>query len=449
MVIRIGRTESSILEINDELLDETHMAVIGRIGQRKTLFTLSLLKQFVKKKDHAVVYIDLGGDQAAYWILRETANAAGKPFYSFSLGNHDCSSWDMINNTPAFADNPRAAASGISMSMKLEHAEGYGRTFWSRLSVADINKALDNLAAAGNTLPSFKEFGAELKRIAESKRGNQTSEAHLAADQLLRYPAITQKRDNELYLSKAFDEGAVVVFHVPTSPDGGAAKAIASMATWCSTIEAGYRTATGKEPRTIHLAVDEYAQIAASKSTVDSTLALARKWGIRMYLVCQDFEQLKTPDGDLSSIIRSQCQQILFTTETKADQDALRYESKDILRQYNSESFQRITSTNQVRDVLEPSLTRNEILDCNGVAMDAFGVFKLGDKHRDPIRFTVVPPTTKAVHAKYKNKPLPKLIPQPKTKPQQPTRNPIRKKTKMQTKFGVMLKRVLAERTWR
>jgi len=410
-MMNIGKLDRTrFLQFSDEQLAEKHFAICGRIGQRKTLCLVSILQQYIKLPGHAVIWIDLGGDQAAHWILRNAAYDAGKPFYLFSLGAHDCASWDPLLNTPAFSEDLTVAANGLAQGLRLEMGEGYGRTFWSRLSGAELNQAFDNLRAAGIELPSFEQLTLELRRLAETSRSRQhVSEAYLAADQILRYQALRERRTQELYLGRAIEESAVVVFYLPTAHHGGAARAVGSLAGWCTSVDAAYRYEHGLDKRTIHLAIDEFPQIASGRSAMSSALTLARKWGIQMYLVYQDGGQLNTADGDLTSIIRSQCQQILFTLESEEEQNALRYESKDVLRTLNSTSLNPLAATKQVREFWEPGLTRNEILDVSGVAMKAFGVFKLGDKHRDPIPFTVIPPTSKQEHEKLKRKPLPTL----------------------------------------
>lgn len=68
--------------------------------------------------------------------------------------------------------------------------------------------------------------------------------------------------------------------------------------------------------------------------------------------------------------------------------------------------------TTSVREVEEAGLRRNSILELSAEAMKAYAVLNLGDQHRDPIPFTIIPPTKSvAAHRTLKNKPLP-------TKPQ-------------------------------
>ncbi|MCA9262341.1 MAG: TraM recognition domain-containing protein [Planctomycetales bacterium] len=399
------------LEFLEETLRELHNVIVGTTGQRKTVFLVSVLSQYVRFPNVSVVNIDLGGDQAAFWTLKEAADDAKKPFYFLSLGPHDSCSWDYLRNTPAFAEDLTAATMGTSQGMRLEYGEGYGRSFWSRLSGADINKAFDQLTAKGIVLPSFNDLCEELRLIAaRSGRRQQVSEAYLAAEQLRRYAVLTERRERELWLGKAIEEGAVVYFYLPTAHHGAAARAIASLAAWCTTVEASYRVEKGLPERRIVLAIDEFPQIAAGRSAVSSTLTLARKWNIVMYLVLQDMEQARTADGDLKDILRSQCQQIIFTAESEEEQNYLRLRSQDVLRTLDSQSFRKLSATTSVREYWEPGLTRNEIMELNGVAMKAFGVFKLGDKHRDPIPFTILPAISKTDHTELKNKPLPPLV---------------------------------------
>ena len=68
-----------------------------------------------------------------------------------------------------------------------------------------------------------------------------------------------------------------------------------------------------------------------------------------------------------------------------------------------------------MREELRPRLTRNEVLDVSGKAMQLFAVLNLGDEHRDPIALQIEPPTTREEHAELKARPLPVI---PSTAPQ-------------------------------
>ncbi len=246
-------------------------------------------------------------------------------------------------------------------------------------------------------------------RMGEATKSSQhVSEAYLAAEHLLRFGSLTENRPVRLNIGEAIESSAVVVFHIPSALRGEAARAVASMALWAVMVEAAHRTERGLPKRHVHLAVDEYSQVASSRSAVDSGLVLARKWSIAIWAVFQDDTQLITPDGDLRSIIRSQCQRFLFARESVDEVDELRSRSSDVLRPDTSQSLRGMWVSTSVREVLEPGLSRNSILELSGVAMRAFAVLRLGDKHRDPIPFTILPPTASpADHERLKNKPLP------------------------------------------
>jgi|GEM_PF-3759418 len=410
-LIRFGQTETGVLDIPIDVLREKHWAIRGPVGQRKTLFLLSALQQYISLPNNPVIFVDLGGDQVAYWLLKQAADKAGRPFYFFSLDEqHDSCSWDPIRGTPAYATDVTVAASGVASGLSLLHGEGYGRKFWGRLNQNTINEAFDALAMPAAQLPSFQQLVEELKRLARKARTSQNvSEAFLAADQLLRYSSLTQTKETVLNLGGAIEDSAVVVFHIPTALRGEASRAVASLLVWSVMVQAAHRSEQGLDPRYIQLAIDEYPTIAAAGGTVDSTLTLARKWNLHAWLIYQDDSQLITSDGDLRPIIRSQCQRVLFSCESADEVDELRQRSLDVLRSDTSRSLRGLSQSTSVREILEPRLTRNEIMQLSGIALKAYAVLRLSDQHRDPIPFTILPPTqSPAEHAKLKNKPLPK-----------------------------------------
>ncbi|QDV73658.1 hypothetical protein [Botrimarina mediterranea] len=412
--IRLGMTDSGPLDVALDQLREKHFAITGPVGQRKTLFLLSVLKQFIMLPTDGCFFIDLGGDQAAFWILKEAAEQAGKPFYFLSLDNgHDGCSWDPIQGTPAYAADVTLAESGTASGLSLLHGEGYGRKFWGRINFKAITQAFATLTTTLGRLPSFPELARELSRMGEACKNSQhTSEAYLAAETLLSFDALTGKGSKKLDIGEAIESSAVVVVYIPSALRVESARAVATMMIWSLLVQAAHRYEQGKPVRYLHVPVDEYAQVASSRSAVDSGMVLARKWSIAYYTVFQDDSQLINPEGDLRPIIRSQCQRILFARESEEEIKELQNRSLDVLRPDKSQSLRGMSLTTSVRETREPGLTRNEILELSGVAMKAYAVLRLGDKHRDPIPFTVIPPTASpAEHTKLKNKPLPSKLP--------------------------------------
>ena len=452
--IRFGLTETKPLDLLLNELREKHFAIVGPTGQRKTLFLLSVITQFLKLKDDCCFFIDFGGDQAALWILAAAAEAAGKPFWFVSLDNTDDSAcWDPIAGTPAYASDITLATSGVTSGLSLLHGEGYGRKFWGRINYKAITEAFDTLNARLGRLPKFPELVEELVRQGKSQRNTQqVSEAYLAAEHLLRFDTLTGKGSHQLDIGQAIDEAGVVVFHIPSALRGEAARAVGMMAIWSILVEAAHRTALGKSKRYIHVLVDEYAQVASSRSAVDSAMVLARKWGVAMWVVFQDDSQLITTEGDLRSVIRSQCQRFVFARESKEEIDELRNRSLDILRPDHSHSLRGLSHSTSVREVLEPSLTRNEILALSGIAMEAYAVLRLGDQHRDPIPFTIVPPTASpAEHTLLARKPLPKKKPSAATNDQcvSPIETPDNDNATRQALLDSLLQKLHDEETWR
>lgn len=453
--VRFGMTETEPLDLLIDQLREKHFAVAGPTGQRKTLFTLSVLRQFLTLPDDTCVFIDLGGDPVAYWILAEAAQKAGKPVYFFSLNNrHDTVSWDPIRGTPAYASDITVASSGVASGLELLHGSGFGRSFFGRLNQREIDAAFDNLMSDSDTLPTFTEVVRELSRLGEATRNaKHVSEAFLAAERLLRYDALTGKRTRKLDLGRAIDESALIYFYLPVALREEASRSVASMAIRSVMAECEHRSEEGLAKRYVHLVVDEYPQVASSRGAVDSAMVLARKWSLAIWAIFQDDTQLITPEGDLRSIIRSQCQRILFARESDEEIKELRERSLDVLRDETSQSIKGISSTTTVRQVLEPAITRNEVIELSGIAMKAYAVLRLGDGHHDPVPFTIIPPTASpAEHERLKRKRLPRYTPSGDNTPSYPvpadgSADP--KRLQRRTQLLELHRRLRAEMSWR
>ena len=77
--IHLGRPlDGASLTFPLDALREIHFLDIGRTGQRKTLNVLSRVTQFHAYGD-GIIFIDVGGDRAAYRILENSAK--NRPAY--------------------------------------------------------------------------------------------------------------------------------------------------------------------------------------------------------------------------------------------------------------------------------------------------------------------------------------------------------------------------------
>ena len=397
-----------------DMLRERHFMVTGRTGQRKTLFTLSQLKQFHAAGD-GVIFIDLGGDKAAYQILKR-ALRPGKRLWLCSIDKrHDSFYFDPLITGSGFSDQ-LIASNAVGSGLNLIYSEGYGRSFWGRYNVADINDALDRLASRGIISATFKQLTEELKQIAKARGAQkQTSEAVLAADQLHRvhYFGEAPTPDKQLNLRQAIRNGDIVYFWCPTALYGWAARAIATLASWCVMVEMAQldddrNDGEHSAPPVTHLTIDEYAQVASGKSSLESQLVLSRKWGLQMTMVFQDYEQMRTPDGDLFPTLRSNCQRFIFDAISEDAQKDLMNASTDEIKYLPGRSISGTSTSNQERAYIAPALERSKVQAISGKAMWVFGIFNLGDKHRDPIPFEIIPPTNSvAEHNELKHLQMP------------------------------------------
>jgi len=407
--------DGSPLDLPLDLLLERHFMVQGSTGQRKTLFVISLLLQFLAM-GHAVFFIDLGGDRAAYALFASACRELGKTLRLFSLNpRHDSMYFDPLVTDSGFIDQV-IAANVIASGLNLLYSDGYGRGFWGRFNLADLNEAFDHLHAKGIQRPNFAQLISELRSIARSRRRQSAvSEAVLAADMLARIAHFGMAADphQQLNIANIIESGGVGYFYVPAALYGASARAVATLSAWSVMVEAAQHFESSQPPRVVHVALDEYAQVAAGRSTLEAQLTLCRKWGVQMHLLFQSAEQMRTPDGDLGPILRDNCQRFYFTVASEQEQRELMACSLDEIktkRSITSASLAR--SSVQSREELLPTLERNEILKVSGEAMKAFAVFNLGDQHRDPIPFAIIPPTKSiAEHTALKLTRLPEIDP--------------------------------------
>ena len=411
------RADGSVLSFPVAELLERHSAIQGATGQRKTLFLLSFLTQFLADPTHSVVYVDLGGDQAAYWILENACRNLGIRMQLFTLSRfHRSTFFDPLVNTRAFAEDTTIAAANVASGLSLSHSEGYGRNFWGRLNTASINEGFDWLATHGavGRPHSLAELGAALRAIQRRNRQRtDSSEAVYAVDQILRYPTIgiAPNPQEQHSIGETIEYGGVSYFFLPTAIYGSTARAVGTFAAHTTMVEAADRLEQGKEPRVVHLAVDEFSQIASGRSNVEGQVTLSRKWGVQMHLVFQSREQMKTPDGDLGPILRDNCQRFLFTVASEDEQKELMACSEDEVKYLAQPQTSAFVPTTPLRSYLAPKLERNDILGINAKAMSAYAVLSLGDRHRDPIPFEVIPPTKSAAeHSALKRKRLPRRL---------------------------------------
>ena len=201
---------------------------------------------------HSVVFIDLGGDRAAYALFAAACRALGRTLQLFSLNpRHDSRFFDPLITGTGFFD-PIIAANAIASGLNLLYSDGYGRGFWGRFNLADLNEAFDRLRAAGIHRPIFLQLIAELRHIARlRRRQSAVSEAVLAADMLARishFGMATAPR-KQLSIAEVIETGGVAYFYVPTALYGASARAVATLAAWTAMVEAAQRFEGGEPPR--------------------------------------------------------------------------------------------------------------------------------------------------------------------------------------------------------
>lgn len=405
------QTDGTPLSFPMEAFREKHFSIQGATGQMKSMFLISLLLQFFAMGS-PIVFLDLGGDAVSYWLLSDACAKCGKQLRLFSLNpQHHSYYFDPLLTGAAFSDLI-VAVNAIASGLSLWYGESYGRSYWGRLNLWEISQAFQRLSEKSVHSPTSDDLICEMLAVATlRRRPSDISEAALAAEQLsqLKHFGRAPDPDRQLNLAEVIDEGDVAYFWLPAALYGGSARSIATLASWCLMVEMANREERGLAATPVHVAKEEFAQIASGRSALESELVLSRKWGLQIWHVYQSAEQLATADGDLNPILRDNTQRFLFTVASEREQRELMACSRDEIKTSSGKSFQHLRATTQIREFIAPVLERNSILEVSGKKKQLFAVLNLGDQHRDPIPFEMIPPTKSiAEHAALKQRPMPR-----------------------------------------
>lgn len=393
-------------------LFERHCWIQGMTGARKTILATSIIRQLLELDPQAALVIcDLGGDQYAFNRLRERSQQLGRTFQFLSVNRDDdwCALDPMAAITPL--GDLSVAVSYLHSIFGGDHGEGYGAGFFGRYSYVSILRILMGFLAEGIHSPTLHDFA---KRFASVKgKLSDQSEAQLAAEMMLTYDQVQPSAwdDKQINVSTAIERGQVTYGFLPTLMHPGA-RMLATTLVFSFVLEAMRRHYAGQTVRPIYLVIDEFPAIAGSKQWSD-LLVLARKYFIRIVILTQTCEQLKSRDRDLLPVLFDNTAiKIWLTPTSQDDMETLRGLSKDELRQRGTtHGFRAGVSSVSMAEIYEPRLEANVIRDVAYTGDQGFLIANAFTGHQEPIRFRFGFETSPAEYARLAVTPLPKRTP--------------------------------------
>lgn len=426
-------------------LFERHCWIQGMTGGWKTIMAVQILCHLIHLEPLAAfVMCDLGGDQFAFNRLRQVAQQLGKPFQFLSVNQND--DWDSLDPMAAITplEDLSVAVSYLHSILGGDHGEGHGTGYFGRYSYVSILRILTGFVAEGVHSLTLHDFAKQFART-KGKLADQ-SEAQLAAEMMLTYEQVQPSEwgHKRIDVAVAIERGQVTYGFLPTLMHPGA-RMLATTLVFSFVLEAMRRHYAGLPVRPIYLCIDEFPSVAGSKQWAD-LLVLARKYGIRILVLTQTTEQLKSRDRDLLPVLFDNTAVKIWLTPTSLDDiETLRSLSKDQLKQRGAtHGFRAGVSAVSMHEVYEPRLEANEIRDAAYQADQGYLIYNAFAGHVEPVRFRFTPDVPPDEYARLAATPLPQLQqPRSTTSAHDPDRD------QRQTKIAQLWDAKLQQLTWK
>jgi hypothetical protein len=291
---------------------DEHAHILGDSGSGKTALGLApLISQLIRAQDCSVVVIDLkGDDHALFENCRLEAEQAGMRFRWFSneLGQ------------ATFAYNPLLQAhlrelslyqrtDLLTASLGLQYGTDYGRGYFSDANAELLYHAL----RARPEIQSFIELAGVLKQREPFRTVSaqlKTAGSHLAAivtrlgatEALNAVPSkvAPEVLAHAIDMRQPFEEPQVIYFHLSSALGTATTAEIARMAMFSLLSAAKF---VSRDRRQVYLIVDEFQRVVSNN--LELFLQTARSMKIGVILANQSLGDLKKPDADIVSTVRT------------------------------------------------------------------------------------------------------------------------------------------------
>lgn len=308
-----------------------HAHILGDSGTGKTSLALApLIAQLIRtarpdpqrgQAGHSIVILDLKGEPPLFRGTRIEARAAGLPFKHFT--NENGRPTHVFNPflQPCFRElSPNQQAEILLQALGLEHGEGYGHSYFSRVNRAILSKTLIDYSRTAEPINSFKAlqevFENKLLFNVRDRQRDAAEELIATAGSLAGFDALTaapqdvrMKLIPQAVLDQAIDMGDVLerpqvtYFYLPAAIETASVREIAKLALYSLLTAAVRHERIHGKPARVYLVIDEFQQIIAKN--LELLLRQARSKGIAMILANQAITDLQTNDGDLAPTVQA------------------------------------------------------------------------------------------------------------------------------------------------
>ena len=213
----------------------------------------------------------------------------------------------------------------ILEALSLNHGEGYGRSYFSRVARNWLQNALQK-----NEIKSFEDLYRLTLEQPDSKERGDAFELisvieSLASFEQLNFVPGRDARESApipIHMPEVLREREVVYFWLPAAVEAATVRELAKLALY-SLLTAAYRHTReqGSAPRA-YLVIDEFQRIASANFKI--VLEQARSMGIGAILANQTPADLQTPDTDLRPTVQANTRlKLCFSASDLGQQDEL------------------------------------------------------------------------------------------------------------------------------
>lgn len=304
-----------------------HTWLVGATGMGKTVMTMSLLLQLLQaqrlataptQRLPAAVIMDMKGDMALFQLLRSVAARNGQYFRYFTL--------DLLRDSDhflPFASLKTAWRSPVELvllvleALGLMHGFGYGRSFYTSQSTEALTSAIKDSSQPED----FHALRKVLRRQQKGRDLKHSMELLSSIETLAEYPQLQPpppaRAERTIDFNQVLADGEIVYFWLPATASK-TAQEVARLALFSLFTAAQDRQRQNLPTHECFTVVDECQRLFVS-GNLDVIAQQARSANLRLLLTNQNVQDLKTHDGDLRAVIRTNTRVQLYLSTLEAE----------------------------------------------------------------------------------------------------------------------------------
>lgn len=377
----VHATEDYPVLVPHKVLSE-HVHLLGDSGSGKTALGLApLLSQLITADDSAIVVIDLKGDMALFESAKLSAGPGRFKFFTNEIGK------------ATYAFNPFGQLSSEYISLNqvcevflaalgLEHGEGYGRSYYTRVARHLLSKAIHEYP----DIASFSELREKIERFTDNEKQRRDAFEMIAVVESLRnFIALNVTEagpllDRAISMPEVISGQEVVYFWLPPAIETASVREIAKLALHTLFTSAYQHNRLHHKQPKVWVFIDEFQHIASLNFKI--ILQQARSMGLGLVMANQTSSDLKTADADLRGTLEATTRlRQYFSLGSRQDREELSKASGETMYDFYSESVGGSGYGVSSSERLGPRLMQNDLIELGDASQLSILHIKRGEDY--------------------------------------------------------------------